>query len=348
MTVACLTIDLSAIAANWRALDQLSDTNVETAAVVKADAYGLGIARVAPVLADAGARCFFVAAAEEGTALRDVIGPGPRIGVFSGYMDGDRDRVAGADLLPMLNSPEQIRRFAADFPGGACGLQLDSGMNRLGLEPEDIAAALPEISKLSPFLAMSHLACGDDVDAPENARQLQTFREMAAALPDMALSLSATAGVLLGAEYHFSMNRPGIGLYGGLPFDAAAPVVRIAIPVIQTRHVNAGEIVGYGGAFQADRDMRIATIAAGYADGLIRALGNGATLFADGVACPLAGRVSMDMLTVDVTHLDETPDMFDIIGAEQTIDDLAAAAGTIGHEILTSLGHRYNRKYIDA
>jgi len=346
MTDAQLTIDLAAIAANWRALDALSASTVETAAVVKANAYGLGIAKVAPVLAQAGARTFFVALASEGAALRKIIGPDLPIFIFSGYMEGSKDAIETNHLTPLLNSPEQVTRFLADLPGHPCGLQLDTGMNRLGIEPVDIPALLFHLPQLSPKLLISHLACADAPSHIQNATQLAAFVAMTAPLP-LKKSLAATGGILLGDSYHYDMTRPGIGLYGGLPFERAQPVAKLDLPVIQTRDVLPGEIVGYGGTYKATQITKVATLSAGYADGLIRAL-SGANVFAGPIPCPVIGRVSMDLITVDVTHLDEVPPTLSLLGAQQSIDDLAANAGTIGYEILTSLGSRYNRRYTGA
>jgi alanine racemase len=319
---------------------------VETAAVVKADAYGLGAARVAPALAAVGARSFFVALAEEGAALRPILGSGPSIYVFSGLLAGDRDLVAAHDLVPCLNSPAQVANFLRELPGRPFALQLDSGMNRLGLEPAELAAVAAALEGLAPVLVMSHLACADEPEHPQNAGQLAAFREMLPALPEAPASLAATGGVLLGAGYHFAMTRPGIGLYGGLPFAEARPVVRLALPVIQVREVAPGEAVGYGASWVARERRRIATVAAGYADGLIRRVGEGeVALWAGDARCPLVGRVSMDLITADVTGLAEVPQHLDILGSHQGIDDLAAAAGTIGYEILTALGDRYERVY---
>ena len=179
-----------------------------------------------------------------------------------------------------------------------------------------------------------------------NAARLAAFAALAAGLPGLRLSLAATGGILLGPAYHYGLTRPGIGLYGGLPFAAARPVVTLALPVIQVRELAPGEAVGYGAAWIAPRRARIATVAAGYADGLPRALGgSGLALFAGATACPLVGRVSMDLITVDVTGLAEVPDHIEILDEHQTVDDLASAAGTIGYEILTSLGGRYERVY---
>jgi alanine racemase len=340
MGTGTLQIDLEALAANWRALDAM--TGCETAAVVKADGYGLGAARVATRLAKEGVRRFFVAVAEEGATLRKALGEGPEINVFSGHMQGDADVIADARLTPMLNSAEQLARHRDTLPGAPYGIQLDSGMNRLGMEPADWAALRAEAEDGPITLVMSHLACADEPDHPANAAQLKAFNEMTegARAPR---SLAATGGILLGPDYHFDLTRPGIGLYGGLPFTEATPVVRLSLPVIQTRDLAPGETVGYGCTFTATRPTKIATVSAGYADGLIRAASNRATLWAGDTPCPLAGRVSMDLLTVDVTDAGTVPDTLDILGPHQTVDTLADAAGTIGYEILTSLGPRYSR-----
>ena len=333
-----LTIDLGALAANWRALDRASSGSVETAAVVKADGYGLGAGLVAKRLAEEGARTFFVAIAEEGVSLRTALGPGPAICVFSGHMAGDTGAIRDHALTPMLNAPEQIARHREALPNAPYGLQLDTGMNRLGIEPADWA----RIGPVTPTLVMSHLACADEPGHPMNRRQLDAFRAMAADV-EAPKSLAATGGILLGPDYHFDLTRPGVGLYGGLPFADAQPVVRLSLPVIQTRDLAPGETVGYGNTWEARRPARIATLSAGYADGLIRAMGGKARLWHGASPCPLAGRVSMDLLTVDITDLPGTPEALDILCEHQTVDDLADAAGTIGYEILTSLGPRYER-----
>ncbi|MEX0280416.1 MAG: alanine racemase [Arenibacterium sp.] len=337
-----LTIDLSALAQNWRRLNEMSQA--ETSAVVKADAYGIGIRRASRTLADAGARRFFVAVAEEGVALRDALGPGPMIGVFSGHMEGDTELLRDYALTPMLNSVDQMLRHVESLPGRPFGVQLDTGMNRLGMEPEEWSALRDLALGQKPVLLMSHLACADDPDDPMNARQLDTFREMTQGA-NVPRSLAATGGILLGSDYHFDLTRPGVGLYGGLPFADARPVVRLDIPIVQLRDVKEGESVGYGNAWMAERPTRLATLSAGYADGLIRAMGGKVQLYDRETPCPLVGRVSMDLLTVDVSDLEQDPDYLTLICPEQTIDQIADAAGTIGYEILTSLGARYSRSY---
>lgn len=191
---------------------------------------------------------------------------------------------------------------------------------------------------------MSHLACADEPDHPMNAQQLACFRDMTDGL-DVRRSLSATGGILLGPDYHFDLTRPGVGLYGGRPFEEAKPVAHIACPVIQIRDLAEGETVGYGNSWTAEKPTRIATVSAGYADGILRAISNKAVLFDGSTPCPLVGRVSMDLITVDVTHLDHAPRHLDLLCAHQTVDDIADIADTIGYEILTSLGARYARQY---
>ncbi len=343
MGTGILHIDLDALANNWRALDAKS--SCETGAVVKANGYGLGIELAGRSFAKAGARRFFVAVAEEGATLRQALGDGPEINVFSGHMEGDTALLRDHTLTPMLNSAAQLNRHLSALPDHPYGVQLDSGMNRLGMEPAEWAAARAQAEAGPLTLVMSHLACADEPDHPQNAAQLASFRDMTAGL-NVPRSFAATGGILLGSDYHFEVTRPGVGLYGGFPFDAAEPVVRLSLPVIQLRDLEPGETVGYSATFTATKPTKIATISAGYADGLIRAMGGTGVLYAGDIPCPLAGRVSMDLLTVDVTHLTEVPDYLDILGPYQTVDDLAEAAGTIGYEILTSLGARYDRNPI--
>lgn len=337
MAVGTLTIDLGALVANYRALSRL--TSGEAAAVVKADGYGLGAATVSTALAKSGVNRFFVATAEEGAALRQTLGSTPEINVFSGHMAGDTNLIRDSSLTPMLNSPEQVQRHAA-LPGHPFGIQLDTGMNRLGIQPADWPALRHHAANAT--IVMSHLACADEPDHSQNATQLAQFRDLTQGLT-APKSLAATGGTLLGPDYHFDLVRPGVGLYGGQPFARALPVVRLSLPVIQIRTVPVGQSVGYAASYSAKSPRQIATISAGYADGLIRAMSARATLFHNDTPCPLIGRVSMDLLTVDVTDCATPPEALDILGPHQTVDDLAAAAGTIGYEILTSLGPRYRR-----
>ncbi len=341
MSTGRLIIDLDAVVANWRALDGM--TQCKTAAVVKADAYGLGAANVAKALFKAGVRQFFVAVAEEATVIREELGPRPEINVFSGHMKGDTDMIRDLRLTPMLNSVDQLTRHLEALPDHPFGIQLDTGMNRLGMELNEWAAVAELALSQHPTLVMSHLACADEPDHPMNAYQLAQFHKMTDGIT-VPRSLSATGGILLGPEYHFDLTRPGIGLYGGLPFADAQPVIELDLPVVQIRDVAEGEVVGYGNSWQAERPSRIATVSGGYADGIMRMLSDRATLYAGDIPCKLVGRVSMDLLTIDVTDVPEEPTRLTLIGPQQTVDDLATQARTIGYEVLTQLGARYNRK----
>lgn len=344
MSTGRLQIDLDAVVANWRGLNALSNSAVETAAVVKADGYGLDAGRVATALAKAGARNFFVAAAEEGGKLRQALGPEPTISVFSGHMDGDTALIRDARLVPLLNAPEQVARHLGTLAGSDFGIQLDTGMNRLGIEPDDWAAIRLDLGSNAPTLIMSHLACADEPAHPMNAHQLANFKSMTQG-SNAPRSLAATGGIILGPDYHFDLTRPGVGLYGGLPYADAKQVVRLSLPVVQTRQVEIGENVGYGNSWTASKTSQIATLSAGYADGILRHLSGKATLYHGSTPVPLVGRVSMDLLTIDISALGFVPDELDLLCAHQGVDALAETCGTIGYEILTSLGHRYQRQY---
>jgi alanine racemase len=373
-----LTIDLDAIAANWRALDALTAPSVETAAVVKADAYGCGARQVGTALVKAGCRTFFVALPEEGVTLRDALGPDPTIYILAGYPiaapasepgttrsplpSGGRAREGAGNsaalytthtLRPILNSAAQATAWFRDHANAPCAIQIDTGMNRLGMESAEFSSLGPLPAAVR--LVMSHLACADAPAHPQNPTQLAEFIRLTQRLSDLPRSLAATAGILLDPAYHFDMTRPGIGLYGGWPFTTSRPAVSLHLPIVQIRDVAPGETVGYGATWTAQRRSRIATLSSGYADGLIRAMGSdtegaGAKGYIDGQPLPFAGRVSMDLITLDVTDCPTARPgaMVEILGPHQTIDDLATAAGTIGHEILTSLGRRYQRRYTGA
>lgn len=344
MPTGTLHIDLEAVAANWRALNAMSSRDCETGATVKADAYGLGVAQVAPRLFAEGCRAFFVASADEGLELRRVLGPEPRIYAFYGHMAGDTATLARADVVPLICTLDQLMRHLEAMPRHPFGLQLDTGMNRLGLKMNEWAAVAELALRAGPVLVTTHLASSDEPDAAQNSDQLARFHEMTDGI-SVPRSLAATGGVLLGGDYHFDMTRPGIGLYGGMPFAKADPVVELDLPVISCFDIAAGEATGYNATWVARAPSRLATVAAGYADGLFRALQPGMEVMAGPVPCPVVGRVSMDMLTVDISHLDRDPDSVRVLDAHRGIDGLAATAGTIGYEVLTSLGIRYRRKY---
>lgn len=346
MTQPVLTINLAAAIANWRALDALSG-RAETGVAVKANGYGCGAVQIATALAEAGCKTFFVATLEEGVALRATMAE-PTIHILNGVADR-RDAAAAVanNLRPCLNHLGQIDAWVRS-EGGACALQLDSGMSRLGLPPKELGD-VP--AGLDIRLMMSHLSCAHEAEHHSNATQRDRFLQSAEVLreraPDARLSLGATGGTVLGSDYHFDLVRCGIGIYGGHPFAHAQPVVSLDTPILQIRDIPQGQSVGYGWAWTADRPARIGTLPLGYADGMHRALSNGATLYFRGEPVHLVGRVSMDLITVDLTDhpLAQVGDKIEVLGAHQTVDDLATAAGTIGYEILTSLGQRYARRY---
>ena len=352
-----LTIDLAAIAANWRRIKQLAP-GAEVAAVVKADAYGLGMAPVARALAAAGARVFCVATFAEGAELRALL-PGARIGLLNGLPADDLKPLIELKLWPALNSLPDLRRWQAEAklrerPLPAI-LHVDTGLNRLGLEAADLDALANRRDALAGLelkLVMSHLACADEPDHPLNRMQLEAFRRVLDRFPQAPASLANSAGVLLGRDYQFDLVRPGCALYGIRPAPGAAgfsPVVRLSTRVLQIRRIKPGETVGYGASFRAETAGRIAILAAGYADGWPRALSGAGHVAYAGRRLPILGRVSMDLCAIDVSSLPEGQimpgDRVDLIGPGNSADQVAAESGTIGYEILTRLGKRHQRRY---
>lgn len=357
---ACLTVDLDAIASNYRFLQERVG-RASCAAVVKADAYGLGVEQVAPVLEAAGARDFFVAHVDEGIQLRSVVSEKARITVLHGPRPGVANDCLRYGLRPVLNSLEQIaiwrdEAHRVDMPLEAV-LQVDSGMSRFGLSVADIERLRenPDLADgLKTGLVMSHLACADMPDHSANPLQRARMLEMCAQLPSAPMSLAASSGIFLGSDYHLDMVRPGAALYGIAPnHDGPNPlsaVVRLQARVLQVRDLLPGDGVGYGMIYRAAEPRRIAVVAAGYADGFSRhGAGQGCAWFEE-FRLPLIGRVSMDSLIVDISDVPEgrldADMMVDLIGPRRSVDDVAAAAGTIGYEVLTSLGHRFHRNYV--
>ena len=363
MPAACarLTIDLDALAANHACLQTLAGA-AEVAPVVKADAYGLGMAPVALRLWAEGARTFFVARLEEGEALRAALGPARPAGiqVFDGCAPAAAPRLAAARLTPVLNSPAQVEAFAAFARARAaplpCALHVDTGMNRLGLRQQELEALLASPDRLSGLdvqLLLSHLACADQEEHRMNARQEGRLRQALALFPGVRASLANTAGAFLGPAYLHQMIRPGVGLYGGGPFGKPHPTIRpvatFEAPILQVRAIGAGETVGYGAGFTADAGQRVAIVAAGYADGLLRSGADGQAWFA-GAHRRLLGRISMDLIAVDVTGCEDAAPgaMVELLGPHVLLDDMAAAAGTIAYEALCRLAPRAQRTYLGA
>ncbi|MFA4892373.1 alanine racemase [Brevundimonas sp.] len=340
---ATLTVDLNALAANFHALEAAGGVPVHP--VVKADSYGLGAVACATRLTAEGARTFFVARTNEGERLRAALGEAPAIYVLDGCLAGRAERLRAAGLKPVLNTGAQLAEWRA-AGGGACGLQIDTGMNRLGFRVEDAPEPFEGLD-----LVLSHLACADDPAEPMNARQRDAFAAAAGRYPGTVRSFANSGGAFLGADYAFDALRPGVCLYGGGPEgrpDARIrPVATLAAEVLQVREVPAGESVGYSRGFVAERPTRIATCAAGYADGVMRANSPKGLVFVAGQLRPIVGRVSMDVCAVDVTGLEvATGDRVELFGANRMLDEAAAAAGTIAYELLTSVTARVPRVYV--
>lgn len=340
---ALLTVDLEALAANFRTLERIGGVPVHP--VVKADAYGLGAAACAERLMREGGRTFFVARTREGEQLRAALGAGPAIYVLDGCLTGRAARLRAADLRPVLNTGAQLAEWQA-AGGGPCGLQIDTGMNRLGFRPEEAPEPFEGLD-----LVLSHLACADDPSEPMNRRQRDAFAAAAARYPGTVRSFANSGGVFLGEDYGFDASRPGICLYGGGPEgrpDARIrPVATLTAEVLQVRGVPAGESVGYSRSFIAQTPRRIATVAAGYADGVLRSYSPGGLVWAGGALRPIVGRVSMDVCAVDVTGREvAVGDPVELFGPNRMLDDTASAAGTVAWELLTSVGPRALRSYL--
>ena len=346
MTRARLTIDLDALAANHAVL-RAAASGAEVAPVVKADGYGLGAGPVARRLWAEGARTFFVARLSEGAALRAALG-GERtatIFVLDGLGSAELNDFQGAGLTPVLNSPADADRWRPT--GAPAALHIDTGMNRLGVTAEEAEAC----RDLNIVHVISHLACAAEADNPRNRTQLERFRQTRAWFPHATASLSASAGVFLGADFAFDLVRPGISLFGGGPLERTdgriAPVATLDAPILQIRHLQAGDAVGYGDGFTADRPMPIGLLAAGYADGLLRRGKGKAVAWLNGAPAPIL-IVSMDLIAVDLSAADaaRVGDRVELLGENALLDDLAAATDTVAHECLVRLSARAERVYL--
>jgi alanine racemase len=355
---AVLEIDLAGIAENWRLLAQRVRP-AQCAAVVKADAYGLGALRVAPALAAAGCRRFFVASIEEGVALRAVLPEPIEIAVLNGLLPGCAQDFAEFRLIPVLNDLGQVAEWqssASRHRGGEAILHLDTGMARLGLTLPEFEKFIEKWRHFGPIrwrALISHLACPDEPQHPLNCIQLERFAAAIRRLPNLPASLAASSGLFLGRQYHFDFVRPGAALYGvnpqpGCP-NPMRQVVRLRGKILQTRQVDRGQTVGYGATHVMAEPGRLATVAVGYADGWLRSVSQRGSGRIGGKRVPLIGRVSMDLIVFDVSDADPAlarPGLFvELLDEDYGVDAVAADAGTIGYEILTALGRRYHRTY---
>ncbi|MBF0876714.1 alanine racemase [Gluconobacter cerevisiae] len=350
---AWLTVNLKAIADNYDLVAGLG-AGAECAAVVKADAYGLGAAQVARTLAGRGVGTFFVAHLDEGMTLRETL-PHARIFVLHGFMPDCESRMQAHGLTPVLNSLDQVRSWKqlCEQAGQAfpAALQFDSGMSRFGLGVEDLAER-SLFEGLNLQLVMSHLACADVPDSPANEMQRQRFVTMASAFPGVPRSLAASSGIFLGPDYHFELIRPGAALYGIAPSEGhrvLAPVVSLDARIAQIRTIQPGDRVGYGLSWIASKPTRIGTLGLGYADGFFRAQAGQASVWHGQTRLPVIGRVSMDSISVDLSEAPadlKAGDVLSVLGPQQDVDALARSAGTIGYEVLTALGSRFHRVYV--
>ncbi len=356
---AVLTVDLDALAANFAVLRREAG-GAEVAPALKADGYGLGVGPIARRLWAEGARRMFVARLSEGLALRAIL-PEAQIYVLDGCMPGEAARFWAAGLTPVLNSLPQIETWLAFARGQGrtleAAIHVDTGMNRLGLRPEEadmLVAASDRLRGVEVGLIMSHLACAGEPSHPLNARQAERFAAVRALFPDARASLANTAGTFSGPAYRFDMVRPGVGLYGGGPFEVPHPgiaaVARLDAPILQIRSVPVGESVGYGATWTAARPTRAAILAAGFADGVLRGLGARGYGWLHGRAWPFIGRISMDLIAIDVTEADSVQigERVQLLGPDVPLDEVARAAGTVPYEVLTRPAHRIARRYIGA
>ena len=339
-----LSVDLNALTLNFRTLSAISGSPAHP--VLKADAYGLGAARCATRLMAEGARTFFVARVSEGVLLRAALGPEPVIYILDGCPGDSVPDLRASNLRPVINQPAQQAAWLSSG-GGPCAVQIDTGMNRLGFRPEDAPEPFDGIE-----LVMTHLACADEPAEPMNRRQRDAFAAVAGKYPGAIRSFANSSGCFLGPDFAFDAVRPGISLYGGgpegRPDPRIAPVATLTADILQVRDVPAGETVGYSRGFLCERPTRVATCATGYADGLLRSYGRGSgQVWLNGALLPMIGRVSMDVIAVDITDADASlGDAVELFGPNRMLDDAARAADTISYELLTSVLPRVPRVYV--
>jgi alanine racemase len=348
-----VTVDLGALKANYGTLADLAP-RAETGAAIKADAYGLGLEACARALSEAGCRSFFVARPHEGEELRGVL-PEAQIFVLDGLYAGQVAYYLQHRLIPALISVDEAREWAAQAGGAACAIHVDSGINRVSFSHEALAAVVAGKLPLNIVLLMSHLASSEERDNSFNQEQRLRFEKARALLPGVKASFANSSGVFLGEGFTLDLTRPGIALYGGNPLpgkpNPMKPVVTLEVRVMQVRDVPAGEATGYNSTWRAMRDTRLALLGAGYRDGIPRRMssifGGGAQVWIKGELYPIVGRVSMDMVAVDVTDSAvQRGDWAEFFGSHIALDDAATTAGTISWELLTHLGNRYARRYL--
>ncbi len=361
--IGTLTLDLNAVRGNFKALQEKVGPKCRVSAMVKADAYGCGMPPIAHALYEAGAQDFFVATLEEALAFRSFYpSPATTLYMLNGFQAQDSALYLAQAITPVLNTREEIVAYRAlayrENKVLPAILHYDTGMNRLGLEKRDTLKILENPDLLDGIALeylMSHLACADESTSPMNDAQRTRFIEFTRYFPKVPRTLANSCGIYLGTPYHMEMVRPGMALYGLNPTPNQAnplsPLLTLSVPLLQVRTAQAGETCGYNATYRFQKETRIGIVALGYADGFFRSLSNVGTLYWNGKACPVLGRVSMDVVIVDLEHGPEslppvTGDPLEVIGPNQNVESFAASAGTIGYEVLTNLGNRFQKRYI--
>ena len=340
-----LHINLANLQSNIRFFSSVIGRNVELSAVVKSDAYGLGITKLVPAIESYGISSFFTATLFEAIKVRKC-SPHSEIFTLNGFDFLKAGLYQEFNITPVINSLTEAKKFIEIFhQSHKTALQLNTGMNRLGLNKESLFENINIIKSLPLTLILSHLACADDTHNEENIAQRDLFLGLCKSLPNIRKSISASHGTFLGSEFHFDMVRPGIGLYGGIKNNDLKQVIQVKVPVLQNFVVDENKQVGYNFTYRAKNTMKFATLAMGYADGLPRSLSNKGRLFCGNRSCPIIGRISMDLVTVDISSLPETPDYLNVFSPEYQVADFAKDCQTISHEVLVNLGERISRIY---
>ena len=348
-----LKIDLSAVAKNYQIFQRKVGTRCAVAGVCKANGYGIGLKEITQKLASLNCPLFFVASLDEALFIRQHDTQTP-IAVLGGVMGGEESTYAAHHITPVLNTALDIENWRQHGKGQPAILHIDTAMNRLGLHVDEVESQLEHLKNINLSYVMSHFACADELDHSLTHEQHKRFKTVTKYFAHVPKSLANSSGLFRSSDYHYDMVRPGYALYGGNPTPEANnpmhSVITLESRILQIRHCKKGETIGYGAGHKFAKDTTTATLAFGYADGFTRAHSGKATLYFKGQPCPVIGRVSMDLVTIDVGEVTGTPpqqgDTVEIIGPHQSIDDLADSAGTIGYEILTALGTRYKREYV--
>ncbi len=340
-----LQIELNNIEANLKYFKSITRKNTEVGIVVKSNAYGLGLKKIVGFLTALNVQFYFTATLEEAIRVRE-INKDANIYTLNGFYFDQADKYQKYNIFPVLNSIDEINQFLlAKNKPFAAAIQINTGMNRLGVNKTILMRNINLIKRVPSNLIISHLACADDINSKFNNFQRSEFLQCCSFFPKTKKSLAASHGALLSKDFHFDLVRLGIGAYGGIKHPNLKPVIQIKAPVIQINTVEKGMGIGYNLSFETRKKMKIATIATGYGDGISRALSNRGFLFCESVKCPIIGRISMDLITVDISHLKNEPSYLNFFSNNYGVSDMATESDTISHEVLAKLGNRFRRKY---